>query len=87
MLIGKAPNMTIRRIFFLSLALAFALPCASSAAPRQKRADPKDFFARASDLFDAANHDAPRVAPHGDCFRSLTPTEATRGIRHWTGNC
>lgn len=79
--------MTLGRIFLLSLAIALGLPCASSASPRHRHADPKDFFARASESIDVVVPDPPRESHHGDCFRSLTPTEATRGIRHWTGNC
>lgn len=47
-----------------------------------------DFYARAPESFDADRHPGGEgVTPASACYVSLSATEATRGIRHWTGKC
>ncbi len=64
------------------------LSTAALASQRHLHPHARDFYAKTSDEGDIAPTLAVQKETHGsDCFRSVTPVELTRGIRHWTGNC
>lgn len=80
--------MKFARAFFMGWTIVAALTPAALATPRHTHPQAREFFARAANEADmvptlAAHHES----HNGDCFRSLSPVEVTRGIRHWTGNC
>lgn len=80
--------MVLNRLWLVCLVFAASIPGPSIADSRHRRAHPTEFYARAPEGVDVDLVDvAQKERHHGDCFRSLTPTEVTRGIRHWTGNC
>lgn len=79
--------MKYARALFIGSAIVAALSPTALASQRH-HAQARDFFARAIDEADVTPTLAAHKETHGsDCFRSLTPVEVTRGIRHWTGNC
>lgn len=78
--------MILRLFCLVALTLASVVPNAV-AAPKQRHAQPNEFFARAQEEVETISLPQKEMHHGGDCFRSLTPVEATRGIRHWTGNC
>lgn len=85
---SKGENtMNYGKIFLVALAIVSGLSPAALASPKH-HAHARDFYARATDDVEIAPTLAVQKETHGgDCFKSLTPVELTRGIRHWTGNC
>lgn len=78
----------IRKSLCLALLLASIVPSASFAGSKQ-RPHARDFYARVPEEPETISLPQHETTTHhgGDCFRSLTPVEMTRGIRHWTGSC
>ncbi len=78
--------MIFRSLCLAALTFASVVPNAV-AAPKQRHAQPSEFYARAPEEVETISLPQKETHHGADCFRSLTPVEVTRGIRHWTGNC
>ncbi len=80
--------MKYARALFIALSVVSGFSPAALASQKHLHAHAREFFARAVDDGPIAPTLAVQKETHGsECFRSLTPVEFTRGIRHWTGNC
>lgn len=80
-------SLRFRARIFLAALLSFAALGAAEARDNGLRQggahhQARDFYAVAP----SAAEEAPAVESHS-CFTTNSPTEATRGIRHWSGRC
>ncbi len=72
----------------LSISALIGLLTPAAAESTRIRLHHSDFYARAPENLDVDRRPAGEAAtPVGACYISLSATEATRGIRHWTGRC
>ncbi len=81
---------TRKACFFMSLSISALIGLLAPAEAGSTRINlhHSDFYARAPESLDADRRsDSADAAPAGACYVSLSATEATRGIRHWTGKC
>ncbi|MGJ0505919.1 MAG: hypothetical protein ACR652_02045 [Methylocystis sp.] len=59
----------------------------AQAGPTRARLHVSDFYAHAPEEWAAAPHPSAEAAPATSCYVSLSATEISRGIRHWTNKC
>lgn len=76
----------------IGFALIIVLPTFGGLTPAHAgsthiRLHQSDFYARASEGLSAPHAASGEKAQGGGCYVTLSATEASRGIRYWTGNC